>query len=103
MGSVYKARQLALKKTVALKVMRVHGTADRAYGVRFKREASFASKLDHPNSVRVVDFGQEPDGLLYMAMDYVQGKNLHTILDSDWPLSSDRIVSILAQTLAALH
>jgi eukaryotic-like serine/threonine-protein kinase len=103
MGSVYKARQLALKKTVALKVMRVHGTADRAYGIRFKREASFASKLDHPNSVRVVDFGQEPDGLLYMAMDFVQGKNLHAVLDSDWPLPVERMVTILAQTLAALH
>jgi serine/threonine protein kinase len=103
MGSVYKARQLALRKTVALKVMRVHGAADRAYGVRFKREASAASRLDHPNSVRVIDFGQEPDGLLYMAMDYVEGRNLYTVLDEDWPLSNERIVSILSQTLAALQ
>ena len=102
MGTVYRARHLALKRSVALKIMRVHGSTDPKYAKRFKREASTAFKLDHPNSMRVLDFGQEPDGILYMAMEYVDGRTLAEVIAEEWPLSPERVSAILAQVLAAL-
>ena len=102
MGTVYRARHLALRKNVAVKVMKVHGATDRKYASRFKREANAASRLDHPNSIRLLDFGQEPDGLLYMAMEYLEGRSLARVLAEEWPLSDARIVHILSQALAAL-
>jgi len=102
MGTVYRARHLALKRSIALKIMRVHGATDPKYAKRFKREASTAFKLDHPNSMRVLDFGQEPDGVLYMAMEYLEGRTLADVIAEEWPLSPERVSLILAQVLAAL-
>ena len=64
MGAVYKARQIALDKDVAIKVLHGEHAGDATFAARFQREARAASRLDHPNSMRVIDFGQEPDGLL---------------------------------------
>ena len=69
---------------------------------RFKREAKAASRMDHPNSLRVIDFGEDGDGLLYIAMEYLQGRDLLTVLREEYPLSRERIVTILSQVLAAL-
>jgi serine/threonine-protein kinase len=102
MGTVYKARQLSLMRKVALKVMKVHGSTDRKYAARFKREAKTASLLDHPNVARVVDFGQEPDGVLYIAMEYLEGRHLLSVLAEEWPLSTERIVGVLSQTLSGV-
>ena len=102
MGAVYKARQLALEKTVAIKVMHREMARDEKFVHRFKREAKAASKLDHPNSLRVIDFGEEPDGLLYLAMEFLDGKDLFAVIKEGWPLPDDRLVSILIQALAAL-
>jgi serine/threonine protein kinase len=102
MGTVYRARHLALKKDVAIKVMKVHGKSDRKYAARFKREAKAASLLDHPSSIRLLDFGQEPDGLLYIAMEFLQGKSLAKLIQEEFPIADERIVHILAQTLTAL-
>src|ERR1700733_5148159 len=100
MGAVYRAPPLALKRSIALKIMRVHGATDPKYAKRFKREASTAFKLDHPSSMRVLDFGQEPDGILYMAMEYIEGRTLAEAILEEWPLSPERISNILAQVLA---
>jgi serine/threonine-protein kinase len=102
MGVVYLARQLALNKSVALKVMRPQLTADKSFVARFQREAQAASRLDHPSSVRMIDFGEEPDGLLYLAMEYLEGRTLYDVIFQDWPLSNARIVDVLSQALAAL-
>jgi serine/threonine-protein kinase len=101
MGCVYKATQLNLKKTVAIKVLNPARPADGAFAQRFKREAKAASRMDHPNSLRVIDYGED-DGLLYIAMEYLQGRDLLTVLREEYPLSRERIVSILSQVLAAL-
>jgi serine/threonine protein kinase len=101
MGCVYKATQLNLKKTVAIKVLNPARPADGAFAQRFKREAKAASRMDHPNSLRVIDFGED-DGLLYIAMEYLQGRDLLTVLREEYPLSRERIVGILSQALAAL-
>ena len=62
MGAVYKARQVALDKAIAIKVMHKELATDHMFAARFHREAKAASRLDHPNSIRVMDFGAEPDG-----------------------------------------
>ncbi len=102
MGQVYRARQVALDKTVAVKVLHSELASDETFARRFQREAQAASKLDHPNSMRVIDFGQEPDGLLYIAMEYLDGRDLLRVILDEWPLSGGRIANIIMQALAAL-
>jgi len=76
--------------------------ADQKFIERFHREAKMASRLDHVNSIRIHDFGQEPDGLLYISMDYLDGRNLLEMTFDDWPLATDRIVDIMSQALSAI-
>jgi tRNA A-37 threonylcarbamoyl transferase component Bud32 len=102
MGAVYRARQIALDKTIAIKVLHSEHADDPAFAARFQREAKAASRLNHPNSMQVIDFGEEPDGLLYIAMEYLHGRSLHRVLREDSPVSPARIADILMQTLAAL-
>src|SRR5450432_537 len=102
MGAVYKARQIALDRPVAIKVMHRQLETDAAYAARFDREAKAASRLDHPNLIRVLDYGRESDGLFYIAMEFLNGLDLFQVMQRDWPLSPARIVDMLAQTLAGL-
>ena len=101
MGAVYKATQLNLKKRVAIKVMNPD-KKDGTYASRFKREAKAAARMEHPNLIRVIDFGEEPDGLLYIAMEFIEGRDLLNVLRDEFPFDDARIVSIASQTLAAL-
>ncbi len=102
MGRVYKATQLVLDKPVVLKVLRQALLSDERTVARFQREAKAASRLNHPNSISVLDFGQADDGALYIAMEYVAGKDLHHILSREWPLPESRVVRIVGQVLSAL-
>ena len=102
MGKVYKATQLALDKPVVLKVLRQALLSDERTVKRFQREAKAASRLNHPNSISVLDFGQADDGAMYIAMEYVQGKDLHHILSREWPLPESRVIRLVSQVLSAL-
>ncbi len=102
MGKVYKATQLALDKPVVLKVLRQALLSDERTVARFQREAKAASRLNHPNSISVLDFGQADDGAMYIAMEYVQGKDLHHILSREWPLPEARVIRLVSQVLSAL-
>ncbi|MFT3836539.1 MAG: protein kinase [Myxococcaceae bacterium] len=102
MGRVYKAVQLVLDKPVVLKVLRQALLSDERTVARFQREAKAASRLNHPNSISVLDFGQADDGALYIAMEYVAGKDLHHILSREWPLPESRVIRIVGQVLSAL-
>lgn len=102
MGSVYRARQVALDRHVALKVMSPALANDPSFVDRFHREARMASRLWHPNSVSVTDFGEAADGLLYIVMELVPGRNLDEIIQAEFPLGDARIVAILSQVLSAV-
>jgi serine/threonine-protein kinase len=102
MGAVYKARQVTLGTTLAIKVLHRHLAGEPMFAARFLREAQAASRVDHPSSMRVVDFGEEPDGLLYIAMEYVHGRTLANIIETEHSLPVSRIVDIACQALAAL-
>ena len=102
MGAVYRARQTTLGTTLAIKVLHSQLAGEPLFAARFLREAQAASRVDHPSSMRVIDFGEEPDGLLYIAMEYVDGKTLAKIIEESSPLPVARIVDIACQALAAL-
>src|SRR4051812_45765827 len=80
MGAVYRARDEMLSRKVALKVMHPAMAVDPKFVLRFHREARAASRLEHPSSVRVIEYGEEPDGLLYMAMEYIEGRDLYRVI-----------------------
>ncbi|HEY6035015.1 MAG TPA: serine/threonine-protein kinase [Kofleriaceae bacterium] len=76
MGTVYRANQISIGREVALKLIDRRFEGDVLAVKRFLREAQLASKLAHPNTVGVIDFGQTTDGRLYLAMELVKGKTL---------------------------
>ncbi len=102
MGEVYRARQLALGTTVAIKVMHPHLANEPTFAARFLREAKAASRIDHPSSIRVLDFGEEEGGLFYMVMEMLEGTTLDAVLEKEGTLPVARIVRIASQVLAAL-
>ena len=102
MGRVYRAEQTNLGRTVAVKIIHPHLVGEENAAARFITEARAASRLNHPNSVAVIDFGKTEDGQLYLVMEFLRGKDLARVAYEEGPLSFRRIVSILRQTLAAL-
>jgi len=103
MGRVYKATQLALDKVVCVKVLRSGMMQDDTLVGRFHREARASSRLNHPNSIAVTDFGQaEEDGSLYMVMEFVPGKDLGKVIREERPIAEKRIIHIMDQVLSAL-
>jgi serine/threonine-protein kinase len=102
MGAVYRARHTALERVVAIKVMRGELARDPKFARRFHREAKAASRLDHPNSIRIIDYGQDDDGLLYIAMEYLDGRDLAHVLAEEWPLPAARTIDLLGQALGAI-
>jgi serine/threonine-protein kinase len=101
-GAVYKATHRELRRTVAIKVLHPHYQKDPHFMKSFRGEALAASQLDHPNVMRVLDFGQEPDGLVYIVMEFLSGRTLQSLLDEERRLQTDRAVEIMIQVCAAL-
>ena len=103
MGRVYKATQLSLDKVVCVKVLRSGMMQDDTLVGRFHREARASSRLNHPNSIAVTDFGQaEEDKSLYMVMEFVPGKDLGKVIREERPIAEKRIIHIMDQVLSAL-
>ncbi|MCC7536027.1 MAG: protein kinase [Deltaproteobacteria bacterium] len=102
MGRVYRGEQLSLAKTVAVKVIHPHLLGDQASVARFYTEVRAASRLNHPNSVAVIDFGRTEAGLLYLVMEFLRGRDLGRLMYDEGPLPLDRVVQITRQILAAL-
>jgi serine/threonine-protein kinase len=102
MGRVYRAEQRALSRVVAIKVVHRHLLGDRDSISRFYTEARAASSLNHPNSVSVFDFGRTDDGVMYLVMEYLRGKDLARIMHEEGPLPLTRIIEIGIGVLGAL-
>jgi serine/threonine-protein kinase len=101
MGVVYKAEHARIGKVLALKLLTGELTRDSTQLGRFKREAQMASRLSHPNTVQVFDFG-EADGLAYLAMEYVRGTDLDVLVTEERRLSPDRTARIMIQVCSSL-
>ncbi len=102
MGVVYLAEQLSLKKKVALKILKGNAAQSQEALQRFQREARAASRLNHPNSISIFDFGQNEDGASFIAMEYLDGHDLGQVLSEEFPLDPERVVNLLIQVCSAL-
>ena len=102
MGAVYRATHVMLGKSVAIKLIRSAIVASPEIVRRFQREARAATALNHPNIVSVYDLGQTPDGTLYIAMEYIDGPSLKTLIQSGRAIPAARTIAILRQVASAL-
>ncbi len=106
MGRVYRARHKQLSRRFAIKVLFGEFAAEDKARARFAREAEAASRLDHPNVVSVTDYGETPTRLPYLAMDFVEGKDLLTVLEIERRLPLDRVLRLgkdMCRGLAHAH
>src|SRR3954471_5716709 len=108
MGKVYKAMQSPLERLVALKVLnpKYAGAKDPGFERRFFLEAAMTAKLHHPNTITVHDYGRTEDGMLFIAMEYVEGETLQQLLSKlktlPWPRALN-IVGQIARSLREAH
>lgn len=101
MATVYLARDLLLDRDVAIKVLDERYAQDPAFVERFRREASAAAALAHPNIVTVYDRGQV-EGTYYIVMEYIAGPDLKEVIRDRAPLPPDEAADYARQILAAL-
>jgi serine/threonine protein kinase len=101
MGEVYRAVQLSLGRRVALKVLAPKLADDQVFRRRFLRESRVAASIDHPSIIPIYETGEE-GGLLYIAMRYVDGMDLATLLRQEGRLAPARALAIMAQVASAL-
>ena len=101
MGVVYKARQISIDRIIALKMLNQQMAGDPQWVQRFYNEAKACSRLQHPNTIRMFDFGQTADQRLFMTMEFLDGVSLREALQNG-PLAPHRVVKILIQCCASL-
>ena len=94
MGVVYRATQLALERTVGLKVIAPELARDVAFRARFERESLIAASIEHPNAIPIYEAG-ERDGMLYLVMRWVEGTDLRALLLKEGPLAPPRAAAML--------
>ncbi|HTJ44996.1 MAG TPA: serine/threonine-protein kinase, partial [Kofleriaceae bacterium] len=102
MGAVYRGEQISLKRKCAIKLLKPELSADPGLVRRFNAEAELVAKLSHPNVVNIYDFGQDVDGSLFIAMEFIDGRSLRAAMNTEGPLPSKRAVAIAGQVASSL-
>lgn len=106
-AQVFAATQTELDRAVAVKVLSRDDIRDadkyRDVGRRFRREAQLVSRLRNPHTVTVFDYGESPDGLLYIVLERIEGRSLRELIEQEAPISAERVVAILQKVLSSLR
>jgi serine/threonine-protein kinase len=102
MGAVYEARNTATRERVAIKVLHSDVAEDDVAVERFNREYETAAMFQHPNIVKVLDFGKTKDGSRFLTMEYLVGQELGELMRREGPQPPARILRVLAQVARAL-
>jgi hypothetical protein len=100
-GAVYRARHLMIDRVVAVKILQPVRRGETHHREWFLREARAANRVNHANIVDIYDFGDSPDGLYYLVMEYLEGEPLSHVINRG-PMPLPRALDILEQTCAAL-
>jgi Tfp pilus assembly protein PilF len=103
MGQVYLAEHVKMGRMSAVKVMHPSTVKDTEAIGRFNREAANASRIDHANVAAIYDFGETPDGLVYLAMQYVEGETLTSVVQANGALPPVRAAEITRQAAEGLY
>ncbi|MDJ0762212.1 MAG: HDOD domain-containing protein [Myxococcota bacterium] len=103
MGTVYRAEQTSVQRPVALKVLNPQLQDEANLKQRFRNEASLASRLNHPNTVVIYDFGVTEDGAMFIAMELIEGKSLDDELTQTGAIPWKRCRHIAVQICRSLH
>jgi hypothetical protein len=102
MAAVYRARQVSIDKTVAIKVLFPYLATDESYIERFQREARAAASIQHENIVNVTDFGRS-DGAFYIVMEYYDGRTLEELMEARPVVPTDVAVQVLLEVALGLE
>ncbi len=102
MGVVYKARQVSIDRVIAIKMLNPQMASDQQWVQRFSNEARACSRLQHPNTIRMFDFGQsQQDGRYFLTMEFLEGMVLRGAIQQG-PMAPNRVMKILIQCCASL-
>jgi len=101
MGAVFLADHVLMKRPTAVKLLPPE-KAGRSAVARFEREVQFTSRLSHPNTIQIFDYGHTPEGVFYYAMEYLEGINLKKLIRDFGPQPDGRVIHILDQICASL-
>ncbi len=101
MGMVYLAHHAMLQRPTAVKLLNIEKSNEQTLA-RFEREVQLTSRLNHPNTIAIYDYGRTPEGVFYYAMEYLDGINLEDLVRRHGPQPERRVVSILEQVCGSL-
>ncbi|ADE14408.1 Serine/threonine protein kinase-related protein [Nitrosococcus halophilus Nc 4] len=100
-GVVYRGHHSMLRRPTAIKLLDIERTTNETIA-RFEREVQLTSRLNHPNTVAVYDYGRTPEGVFYYAMEFLEGINLDTLVKRYGPQPEGRAIKILEQICGSL-
>ncbi|WP_168210464.1 serine/threonine-protein kinase [Persicimonas caeni] len=102
MGVILRAKHLRMGREVAIKILHPHIAQEDHVVARFEREVRLAQMLNHPNTIRLYDFGEAENGLIYVVMELLEGADLKEVIAQEGPLPLGRAVEVTMQVLDGL-